>query len=127
MVIDDDKEIRNLLSLMLKNAGYNLITATNGSDALEYLKKSPLPALILTDYSMPQLNGYEFTEKIAAHSQYKDIPVVILTGSEIDDLELPSSSNFKGIIHKPFRLNTVLEIVKLLTSEPKKCPAAYRI
>lgn len=124
MVIDDDKEILNLLSILLKNSGYKSITATNGSTALEYLKKCPAPALILTDYSMPKLNGYQFIEKVASQPQYKDIPVVILTGSEINDLELPSSSNFKGIIQKPFKLNTVLEIVKLLTTKNEEYPAA---
>lgn len=127
MVIDDDKEILNLLSILLRNSGYKSITATNGSAALEYLKKCPAPALILTDYSMPKLNGYQFIEKIASQPQYKDIPVVILTGSEINDLELPSSSNFKGIIQKPFKLNTVLEIVKLLTTKKEKYPAACQV
>ncbi|NLL52392.1 MAG: hypothetical protein GX248_06795, partial [Peptococcaceae bacterium] len=45
----------------------------------------------------------------------------------INDLELPSSSNFKGIIQKPFKLNTVLEIVKLLTTKNEEYPAACQV
>ncbi len=117
MVIDDSKEIAVLLSIMLKNNGYKSITASNGSAALNYLKKGSPPALILTDYSMPMLNGCEFIELISAQSQYKDIPVVIVTGSAIEDLKLPTTTNFKGIIQKPFKLTTVLEIVKIFTAE----------
>lgn len=116
MVIDDNSSIAQLLSIMLKSNGYTPITAPNGLAALDTLKTCPLPALILTDYAMPVLNGCEFIENISVHTKFKDIPVVIITGSAIDDLKLPKTGNFKGIIQKPFSIGTVLETIQDLTA-----------
>lgn len=127
MVIDDNSSIAQLLSIMLKSNGYTPITAPNGLDALDILKNCPLPALILTDYAMPVLNGCEFIETISIQPQFKDIPVVIITGSAIEDLRLPNTANFKGLIEKPFKVNTLLDTIKQLTAldeyHPSVCPA----
>jgi len=112
MVIDDNQEIVNLLSILLKIHGYKSISAPNVPTALDYLKRGTLPSLILTDYAMPVLNGCDLIEYLSRQSQFKAIPVFIITGSAIEDLRLPSTINFKGVIHKPFKLNTILKIVK---------------
>jgi CheY-like chemotaxis protein len=117
MIIDDNSSIAQLLSIMLQNNGYTPITAPNGLAALDLLKNSPRPSLILTDYLMPSLNGCEFIEHISAKSLYKNIPVVIITGSAIEELRFPTTNNFKGIIMKPFNINTVLNTVRHLISE----------
>ncbi len=111
MVIDDDSGVSNLLSIILNDNGYAVITAPNGKSALNTLKNCPLPSLILTDYCMPLLNGKEFTECIYAHSKFKDVPVVIITGSLIEELTLPTTPNFKGVIQKPFQVGTILDVV----------------
>ena len=117
MIIDDNSSIAQLLSIMLKNNGYTPITAPNGLIALDLLKSSPRPSLILTDYLMPGLNGCEFIEHISAKSPYKNIPVVIITGSAVEDLRFPTTKNFKGIIMKPFNNDTVLNTVRHLIPE----------
>jgi CheY-like chemotaxis protein len=127
MVVDDDNGIANLLSIMLKGNGYFPITATNGSVALEMLKHCPLPSLILTDYSMPVMNGCEFIEHIAQQSHLQHIPILIMTGSAIEDLRLPNTQNFKGLIQKPFKISTMLENIHYFTVTadyfPRVCPA----
>jgi len=123
MVVDDDREITTLLSLMLAENGYSSVTASNGRTALEYLEKCPRPSLILTDYSMPFLDGCEFVKTLSTHPRYKDIPIVIITGSLIEDSKLPDTSNFKGIIKKPFTLATILETVSFFASTEQYYPA----
>lgn len=112
MVIDDDRGIADLLSIMLKSNGYTPITASNGSVALNLLKHSPRPMLILTDYSMPVLNGCELIEILSNYSGLQHIPAIIMTGTAIDDLRLPTTNNFKGIIPKPFKISTVLDTIR---------------
>ncbi len=112
MIIDDDRGITDLLSVLLKSNGYTPITAANGSAALNILKRSPLPLLILTDYSMPLLNGCGLIEILSRYSTLQNIPVIIMTGTAIENLRLPNTNNFKGIIPKPFRLCTVLDTIR---------------
>lgn len=114
MVIDDDYGITHLLSIMLKTHGYTPITAPDGSVALETLKICPLPKLIISDYCMPILNGGDLVEHLSSQTKYRDIPVVIMTGSEIDDLRLPNTSNFKGIIKKPFNIEIILNAIRTI-------------
>lgn len=116
MVIDDDKGITNLLSIILRKHGYTPITASNGSAALEILKHNPLPRLILSDYCMPVLNGCKLTEKLSEQPCLKDIPVVIMTGSAMDCLRVPKTDNFKKIIQKPFNIIELIDIINSLTS-----------
>lgn len=111
MIVDDDYAITHLLSIMLKNHGYTTITAPDGSVALETLKVCPLPALIITDYCMPILNGNELIENLSSQSMFKNVPIVIMTGSQIDDITLPNTPNFKGIIKKPFNMEIILNVL----------------
>lgn len=113
MVIDDDHAITNLLSTLLKKYHYTPITACNGSVALDTLKYCLLPTLILTDYCMPVLNGCELVEALSRQPAYRDIPVIMFTGSSIEDLQLPRTSNFKGIIQKPFELSSILDAINI--------------
>lgn len=112
MIIDDDKGIANLLSLVLKTKGYDVITASNGIAALNLLKTCPLPEIILTDYCMPVLNGCQFIESISKNDRLKNIPVFIITGSIVEYIRFPRTDNFKGIIQKPFEIDTIIHIIQ---------------
>lgn len=125
MVVDDDRGIENLLSVMLKINGYHPITAPNGYVALNMLNSCPLPVLILTDYSMPALNGCEFIESLSHRSHLTNIPVVIITGSDVDEIKLPKTNNYKGLIKKPFKIGAVLEKIKLLTAAEDTTSSTY--
>lgn len=111
MVIDDDYGISNLLYMALTEHGYYVITAPNGSAALNTLNHCLLPSLILTDYSMPVLNGCQFIEQASALKYLEHVPILMMTGSNIADLKLPTTHNFKGVISKPFNLNQMLEMI----------------
>ncbi|HHV65095.1 MAG TPA: response regulator [Peptococcaceae bacterium] len=117
MVIDDDKSINKMLEFILKSQGYDPILASDGKEALALLqnKDCPLPDIILTDYAMPRMDGCEFTETISRLERFQNIPVVIMTGSEVDEDSMPKTKNYKHFIRKPFDIKKLLEIIKQLT------------
>ncbi|NJO15099.1 MAG: response regulator [Thioploca sp.] len=82
MVVEDDNSIREMMGYILKNAGWQVDLAENGLIALEHLKQN-LPALILLDLMMPEMDGFEFVSKLRQEPSYATIPVVVLTAKDI--------------------------------------------
>ena len=78
LVVDDHSDIRLIYSRILRDAGYEVHAARDGSEAMEDVEKSP-PALILLDVFMPIMNGVEFLEYLRQRSAHSDIPVVLMS------------------------------------------------
>ncbi len=81
LVVDDDKDIRLLLSVLLKNAGYRVETAGNGLEALKFIKVTK-PDVIVLDIVMPEMDGFELLEKIVTNPDIADIPIVFITAKK---------------------------------------------
>ncbi len=99
LVVDDDQTVRNLLQRTLEEAGYDVVIAVDGQEALEKVSQSDL-SLILLDIIMPGLDGFEVLGHIR---QYENIPVIMLSGigevtTKIDTLTLGADD----YITKPF-------------------------
>ena len=78
LVVDDEVHILHVVSLKLRNAGYDVVTAQDGSEALE-LAQMELPDLIITDYQMPHLSGLELCQRLKQIPATSKIPAVMLT------------------------------------------------
>lgn len=78
MIVDDEEDILFTVGRMLEMDGYKVITAENGKECLEKLKKET-PDLVLLDIMMPGLNGWDVAAKIKEDPQYKKIPIIFLT------------------------------------------------
>jgi len=118
-VIDDDNSITELLATIIEEHGFTPITASNGKAALDILDEIPPPTLIITDYSMPVLNGRELIETLSLKPGYERIPVIMITGSSVPDIQLPVTCNFKGLILKPFDLASIVGVIIKYTSEKR--------
>ncbi len=84
MIVDDSPLILSHLALLLKNQNINYIECLNGKEAWEYIK-NPITAnidLIITDYEMPIMNGYELTQLIRRKHPMEELPILILSGTE---------------------------------------------
>ncbi len=80
MVVDDSPSVRLMTSKVIKNAGWNVVTAKDGVDALEILAGSPtLPNVILSDIEMPRMGGYELVAAIKDDPRFKQLPVIMIT------------------------------------------------
>ena len=120
LVVDDESHIVQVVSLKLRNAGYEILTAVDGEEALE-VATNQSPDLVITDFQMPYMTGLELCRAMADQSSTAAIPVVILTarGYSLDDRDL-SIGNVKAVLSKPFSPRAVLQLVqKLLGDEPK--------
>jgi len=117
MIVDDDRGMLNLLSIILTDNGYDVLAASNGIAALNLLSCNLSPDIIITDYCMPRLKGSKLIEAIYACDDLKYIPAVILSGSDLTSVNLPQTDNFRGVINKPFRVNTLLQTLNDLIKE----------
>ena len=115
LVADDESHILHVVSLKLRNAGYRVVTARDGAEALE-MAQNERPDLLITDYHMPQLNGLELCRRLKQDPKTTGIPAIMLTarGYELE----PSDTESSGILRmlsKPFSprhlLSTVEEVL----------------
>ena len=79
LVVDDSKAIRQIERKYLEELGFEVLEAENGKEALEVIKEHPDISLILLDWHMPVMNGYEFLKTLRANPQYQEIKVMMVT------------------------------------------------
>ena len=114
MTVDDSASVRQMVSLTLKDAGYAVIEACDGKDALAKLS-GPVD-MIVTDLNMPNMNGIELIRAVRATPQYKFVPIVMLTTeSQTSAKEEGKAAGATGWIVKPFKPDQLLAVtMKLL-------------
>jgi DNA-binding response OmpR family regulator len=100
LVIDDDPLILQLVSDKLDRAGFEVLTAASGQQALELLERSGLPHLAIVDINMPGMDGFEFCRIVQA---YADLPVIMLTAVDEEETIIQGIEQFaEDYITKPF-------------------------
>ncbi len=115
LVADDETHILHVVSLKLKNAGYRVLTARDGQEALE-LAQQEKPDLLITDYHMPQLSGLELCRRLKQDPATSHIPAIMLTarGYELEPADTEQSGILR-MLSKPFSprhlLSTVEEVL----------------
>jgi CheY-like chemotaxis protein len=81
LIVEDEAATRDTLTELLGKDGREIVTASDGQEALERLTKVPRPCLILLDLMMPRMNGWEFLQRKAADPLIANIPTIVLSGS----------------------------------------------
>ncbi len=114
LVVEDDLNIRRLIDLHLRNAGYAVSVASNGEEALDVLDEGHRFDLLILDIFMPRMNGIEFAHEVRTRNEGADIPMIFVTGSNRHDQFDLIRKTFPGslVFPKPFRAAEVLEAVK---------------
>jgi two-component system chemotaxis response regulator CheY len=113
MTVDDSASIRQMVSLTLKEAGYVVIEARDGKDAMARL--SGAVDMILTDLNMPGMGGIELIRAVRATPQYKFTPIVMLTTeSQASAKEEGKAAGATGWIVKPFKPEQLLAVARKL-------------
>jgi DNA-binding response OmpR family regulator len=108
LVVEDDASLRALYKTVLSLEGYLVVTAEDGIDALHRIDEQAIDAVVL-DLALPRLSGHDVSRELAAHDTMRDIPIVIVTGSEALELD---PADFACVLHKPFSPDALVKAVK---------------
>lgn len=113
MVVDDEEPLLILLKEVLENEGFNVITAKSGMECLKKLKKVK-PDIIIMDMMMPTMSGYDTIKKIRENPKTKNLRVIILTVSVIEEVSKFQLSKYKILdyINKPFDIKEIVKTIK---------------
>lgn len=122
LVVDDDDDLREVMSSLLEVEGYDARSAASGKDALKLLGTGLRPSLIILDWTMPEMDGGEFLDRVRRNPSLLGIPVVVVSAAPMaqvatDEVGVPC-------IGKPFRAETLLSVVARLTQ--RRGGNAYR-
>ena len=112
LVADDESHILHVVSLKLRNAGFRVLTARDGQEALEIAQQQH-PDLLITDYHMPQLSGLELCQKLKQDPQTSTIPAIMLTarGYHLEPADTQRNGIFR-MLSKPFSPRQLLTTVE---------------
>ena len=109
LVVDDDRDICETLEMILGSQGYQVLTASDGREALTRLRSGARPFLILLDLMMPGMNGMQFRQEQLRDPDLAHIPVVVISGhAQVREMALSMGVEK---IEKPFDLGNLLESV----------------
>jgi CheY-like chemotaxis protein len=105
LVVEDDRDIREIVADALHSAGYGVDVADNGVVALQRLREHPIDAIVL-DLMMPVMDGIEFLARRRCDPAIAGIPVIVMTAQH-----LPTVTDVVAILRKPFALDELLAVM----------------
>jgi CheY-like chemotaxis protein len=113
LVVDDDADIRESLIILLGRAGYALVQASDGLDALRVLDQLPdLPRVVLADIQMPRVDGRELARRLRATRP--QVRIILMSGA----IRPGDERLADRIVHKPFHIGEVREAIVALLAQP---------
>lgn len=117
LVADDEADIVALLSRRLVRAGYRVVTAVDGEEALRQARRL-LPALALLDVMMPKFTGIEVSRRLRATGETRQIPVILMSAGLADKLVVPLDAD--AFITKPFGIDEIPRMVREVLAGPRR-------
>ena len=116
LIVEDDADIREILSFNVENAGYSVLSAVSAEAAGEFIEKA---SLILLDVMLPGMSGYQLAKNL--RSEGNDVPIIFLTARTTEnDLLTGFSAGGDDYISKPFSINEVLARIKAVLGRTEK-------
>ncbi len=115
LIVDDSRAMRLILCSILKESGYEVVEAGDGTEALQRLKENGEFQVVLVDWNMPPLNGFEFIKAVRADHAYDATPLVMVTTeTEMSQVARALEAGANEYIMKPFTKETLLGKLALL-------------
>lgn len=103
LLVEDDRSVRRYLEVTLQRAGYEVITASDGLEAMKLALASPVD-IVLTDAVMPHMSGQEFARFMRTTPKLAQIPIVLLTGQENKQAMAPAEDLVDAFLNKPVKV-----------------------
>jgi len=112
MTVDDSTSVRQMVSFTLKQAGYEVVEAVDGKDALSKIEGSGIH-MVLTDLNMPNLDGIGLIKGLRTHQSFRFVPIVMLTTESQESRKLEGKqAGATGWIVKPFKPEQLVAVVR---------------
>ncbi len=112
LIVDDSASMRQLVTFALNDAGYEVVSAVNGKDALTKISSVKID-MVITDLNMPEMDGIEFIKQLRSRAGYKFTPIVMLTTeSQESKKQEGRQAGASGWIVKPFTPEQLTDIVR---------------
>lgn len=116
LTVDDSRMMREMLLMVLKDAGFNVVQAEDGVDGLEKLADAS-PDVIITDINMPRMDGYGFIQGVRQDERYRATPILVLsTESSAEKKSRAREAGATGWIVKPFQKDTLLDVIRRVSA-----------
>ena len=112
LLVEDEESAAETLAAILELEGFHVTLAANGKRAIEVLEDAQ-PALIITDYMMPVMDGIEMAQAIRAMPAYSTVPI-LMTSSVAEAAIKEHESLLSAFLRKPFRIEALMELVRRL-------------
>lgn len=120
LLVEDEQDTADLVTLIMKERGYQVLHAADGSVALEKVALMPPPSLVLLDIQLPDVDGITILETIHATPNWENVPVIMLTGvASQDAFRKVRALRVQDYVLKPFKRETLLRSV----NQSRKTPA----
>ncbi|SLM28290.1 putative transcriptional regulator ycf27 (fragment) [Desulfamplus magnetovallimortis] len=109
LIVDDMRQIRNILRFSLKKEGFDVVTADSGQAALDYAFSPVKPLdLVLLDIMMPKMDGYEVIKRLKKDDRTKNIPVIFLTAkAQVKDVVNGKAMGADDYVVKPYKFGVL--------------------
>jgi two-component system, chemotaxis family, CheB/CheR fusion protein len=116
LIVDDSEDTIAMLDQLLKLSGAIVTTASNGADALRIASEREFD-VILSDISMPEMDGFEFLKRLRQIPDRQNVPVIAITGfGRTDDIERARAAGFHFHLTKPLNINALTDVLERITS-----------
>jgi DNA-binding response OmpR family regulator len=129
LILEDNPDIREVLSLLLQAEGFNVCTAEDCASGFEKLLKQP-PDLVITDVMLPDYSGLQFIRWVRERAARDKTPVIAMTAFEPGYLTAATHLGADAVIHKPEELDRLTETIKAVLSlrsrQPEPIPTEER-
>jgi two-component system alkaline phosphatase synthesis response regulator PhoP len=113
LIVDDEVHLARILQFTLEKAGYDVVTAYDGREALERAEEDR-PDLVILDLMLPGIDGYKVCNILKTHDEFKGIPVIILSARDLEQEMLEEPLNADLFIEKPFNSLELIERISEL-------------
>jgi len=117
LIVDDSATVRQVLSMTLRGTGYEVVEATDGQEALEYLdsRESEPFNMLITDLNMPRVDGIDLIRQVRRTDGFRFVPIIMLTTeTEENKKQAGKAAGASGWVVKPFKPEQLLAVVNMV-------------
>ncbi|MBF0443783.1 MAG: response regulator [Oligoflexales bacterium] len=125
LVVDDEKRIRDILKLAVKESGFSSVEAEDGAVALKVVADNPDICMIMLDLRMPNVNGFQFIKTLRALRAAEGVPIIMVTGNATpENIAEAKKLKVTAWVTKPFEINAISDIIVRYLGNRMKAGAA---